>query len=122
MTARERRRNPRLPMSLTATCYIGEQAINDPLENISSAGLYLRTAADLKVDERARIVLSLPYIGGRRYCTVNGHVRRVDTDAGGRTKGAAIVFDPDMSDSDRTLIRSFMALWGVTPEDEEDAA
>jgi hypothetical protein len=99
-------------MSLTATCHIGGQAINEPLVNISTGGLYLRTKADVKDGERARIVLSLPYIGGRRYCTVNGQIKRVDRDGAGRTSGVAVVFDSDMSESDRALIRSFLALWG----------
>lgn len=57
--ARERRAHPRFPLVL-AVQYLGAESALDYTENLSEAGLFLRTEREFTLEERVKLVLFFP--------------------------------------------------------------
>lgn len=109
----ERRRDARMPVTLTAHCQIGSRYVRDMLSDISLGGLFMRTDEPASDGSAVRVALALPYADGLRFCTLTGTVVRTAREAGGRRAGVAIAFDDESDPFDREMLRGFLALWGA---------
>ena len=106
----DKRRTPRVSVSLTAHCRIGHRFIRDPVADLSLGGLYLRTHEPARAGAEVRAALALPSQDGPRYLTLVGSVARVDTDPRGHAQGLGIAFAAEqMAESDRAVLGSFIA-------------
>jgi uncharacterized protein (TIGR02266 family) len=93
----EKREHPRVPVTLTAHCRIGNRFIRDAVADLSEGGLYLRTKEPAREGTPVRVALALPHHEGPRFCTLVGSVARLDRDARGRLVGLGVSFDADQT-------------------------
>jgi Tfp pilus assembly protein PilZ len=108
--AEDKRRTPRVSVSLTAHCRIGNRFIRDPVADLSLGGLYLRTHEPARAGTPVRAALALPTQDGPRYLTLVGSVARVDTDPRGHAQGLGVAFAEDqMREQDRRALGLFIA-------------
>jgi hypothetical protein len=108
--AADKRRTPRVRVSLTAHCRIGNRFIRDPIADLSLGGLYLRTHEPARAGAPVRAALALPSQDGPRYLTLVGSVARVDTDPRGHAQGLGVSFvDEQMAAADRSALGAFIA-------------
>lgn len=106
----DKRRTPRVSVSLTAHCRIGNRFIRDPVADLSVGGLYLRTHEPARAGTPVRAALALPSQEGPRYLTLVGSVARVDTDARGHAQGLGVAFAQEqMAAQDREALGAFIA-------------
>src|SRR4051812_29507098 len=89
----EKRSHPRLAVTLTAHCRIGNRFIRDAIADLSEGGLYLRTKEPAREGTPVRVAIALPYDDGPKFCTLVGNVARVDRDPRGRLLGLGVSFD-----------------------------
>jgi hypothetical protein len=100
----ERRREPRLPLQLTAHCQIGGDYERGAVVDLSRNGLGLRTARSFERGTPMRVALALPYTEGPKFCTLSGTVvRSVENQVG-------MQLDPTVSRGDREVLHGFLAL------------
>lgn len=104
----EKRLFPRLPVSLTAHCRIGNRYVRDPIADLSLGGLFLRTRERAKAGTPVRVALALPSSGGPSYCTLVGSVTRVGHD-GGVNRGLGVSFvGEEIDQADRRALERFV--------------
>jgi hypothetical protein len=104
----EKRGSPRIPVTLTAHCRIGNRYVKDAVADLSEGGLYLRTREPAREGTPVRVALALPFVDGPRYCTLVGLVARVDRDARGFLKGLGVSFDGSLPSGDREALHGFL--------------
>ena len=100
----ERRREPRLPLQLTAHCQIGGDYERGAVVDLSRNGVGLRTGRSFPRGTPMRVALALPYTEGPKFCTLSGTVVR----SGNNEIGVQL--DPGVSRSDRDVLNGFLAL------------
>ena len=109
MSAQEKRTHPRVPVTLTAHCRIGNRFVRDALGDLSEGGLYLRTKEKAIEGTPVRVALALPLADGPRVITLVGNVVRVDRDARGQAKGLGVSFSgAQIHDVDRQSLTGFI--------------
>jgi uncharacterized protein (TIGR02266 family) len=89
--ANEKRIYPRLHVTLTAHCRIGNRFVRDAVADLSEGGLYLRTKEPAREGTQVRVALALPFTDGPKFCTLVGAVARVDRDSRG-SRGLGVSF------------------------------
>lgn len=105
----EKRSHPRLAVSLTAHCRIGNRFIRDAVADLSAGGLYLRTKEPAREGTEVRVAIALPYDDGPKFCTLVGNVARIDRDPRGRLLGLGVSFDDTQTAlHDRTTLSAFV--------------
>jgi hypothetical protein len=110
MKTSEKRGFPRVAVSLTAHCRIGNRFTRDAVVDLSSGGLYLRTRELAKKGTPVRVALALPHAGGPKFCTLVGSVAREDRDPLGRLLGLGVCLDAAQTPPhDRTLLQGFIS-------------
>src|SRR5260221_12266281 len=97
----EKRREPRLPVTLAAHCRLGERYLRETLSDVSLCGLFLRTEEGAIAGTPVRIALALPYVDGPRFCTLVGNVVRISRDEAGRVRGVGVAFDASLDRFDK---------------------
>jgi hypothetical protein len=106
----EKRIFPRVMVSLTAHCRIGNRFSRDSVIDLSSGGLYLRTREVAKKGTPVRVALALPHDTGPRYCTLVGAVAREDRDPSGKLRGLGVCLDRAKTPlHDRTVLQTFVS-------------
>lgn len=106
----EKRGAPRVPVSLTAHCRIGNRFVREPVADISIGGLYLKSNEPVKEGAEIRVALALPYADGPRFCTLAGCIVRIDRDERGRLCGVGVSFQPDaMASTDLETLETFVS-------------
>lgn len=106
----EKRATRRIPVELTAHCRIGNRFLREPVADLSSGGLYLKSQAPAEEGIPVRVALALPYPEGPRFCTLAGAVVRLDRSATGKLCGVAVSFkDDDMSPVDRRTLEAYLS-------------
>lgn len=106
----EKRLFPRLVVTLTAHCRIGNRYVRDPIGDLSLGGLFLRTRERAKEGTPVRVALALPSLHGPRYCTLVGNVARVDRDLAGTFRGLGVSFaEEQIGAADRLALERFFA-------------
>lgn len=107
--AREKRSSRRVPVSLTAHCRIGNRFVRDPVADLSTGGLYLKTKEPVKEGIPVRVALALPAEDGPRFCTLVGNVARIDRDEKGRLLGIGVSFtSEEIGSVDRSALERFL--------------
>ena len=110
LSQREKRAARRVSVALTAHCRIGNRFVREPVADLSSGGLYLKSHAPAQEGIAVRVALALPYDDGPRFCTLAGSVVRLDKDPAGRLCGLAVSFlSTEMSDADRVTLETFLS-------------
>jgi hypothetical protein len=110
MKMSEKRGFPRVAVSLTAHCRIGNRFTRESVVDLSNGGLYLRTRELAKKGTPVRVALALPYDSGPRFCTLVGAVARDDRDAFGKVLGVGVCARSRQTPlHDRTLLSTFVA-------------
>jgi uncharacterized protein (TIGR02266 family) len=104
----EKRGFPRIPVSLTAHCRIGNRYVKDAVADLSAGGLYLKTREPAREGTPVRVALALPFVDGPRYCTLVGAVARVDRDQRGVLRGLGVSFADVTQDGDREALNGFL--------------
>lgn len=106
----EKRASRRIPMSgLTAHCRIGNRFVRDPIGDLSSSGLYLKTREPAKEGVPVRVALALPGEDGPAFLTLVGNVARLDRDEKGRLVGIGVSFaDHEIGNLDRHALERFL--------------
>ena len=108
--ASEKRIYPRVHVTLTAHCRIGNRFIRDAVADLSEGGLYLRTKEPAREGTPVRVALALPFLDGPKFCTLVGAVARVDRDARGSARGLGVSFiGTEIGVTDRTALTGFLA-------------
>ncbi|MCU0697800.1 MAG: PilZ domain-containing protein [Myxococcaceae bacterium] len=107
-SAMEKRGSPRIPVTLTAHCRIGNRYVKDAVADLSEGGLYLKTREPAREGTPVRVALALPFTDGPRYCTLVGAVARVDRDARGFLKGLGVSFSSGAPAQDREALSGFL--------------
>lgn len=109
MRQQEKRIFPRVAVTLTAHCRIGNRFVRDAVADLSEGGLYLKTREPAREGTPVRVAIALPASDGVRFCTLVGSVARVDRDAKGAPKGLGVCFaGQDIAVSDRTTLHGFV--------------
>ena len=106
--AMEKRGFPRIAVTLTAHCRIGNRYVKDAVADLSEGGLYLKTKEPAREGTPVRVALALPFGDGPKYCTLVGLVARVDRDARGLLRGLGVSFANDLAISDRDALNGFI--------------
>lgn len=111
----EKRTFPRINVSLTAHCRIGNRYVRDAVADLSEGGLYLRTREPAREGTPVRVALALPFGDGPRFCTLVGAVARVDRDPRGYLRGLGVSFTGEqIAIADREALMGFI---GGTPRE-----
>ncbi|MBX7098056.1 MAG: PilZ domain-containing protein [Myxococcaceae bacterium] len=106
----ERRSSPRINVTLTAHCRIGNRFIRDAVADLSEGGLYLKTREPAREGTPVRVALALPAEESPHYCTLVGNVARVDRDGRGILKGLGVSFsEAEMAQLDRAALKGFLS-------------
>ncbi|GMU61839.1 MAG: hypothetical protein AMXMBFR34_36020 [Myxococcaceae bacterium] len=109
MRQSEKRVFPRVAVTLTAHCRIGNRFVRDAVVDLSEGGLYLKTREPAREGTPVRVAIALPALDGVRFCTLVGSVARVDRDAKGSAKGLGVCFSgQDITLSDRQTLTGFV--------------
>lgn len=109
MRAKEKRCFPRVPVTLTAHCRIGNRFVRDALGDLSEGGLYLRTKERAREGTPVRVALALPFDDGPRVVTLVGSVVRVDRDRLGQARGLGVSFaGKEIQKNDRASLNGFI--------------
>ncbi|MCC6336710.1 MAG: PilZ domain-containing protein [Myxococcales bacterium] len=109
MRQSEKRVFPRVAVTLTAHCRIGNRFVRDAVVDLSEGGLYLKTREPAREGTPVRVAIALPALDGVRFCTLVGSVARVDRDAKGSAKGLGVSFSgQDITLSDRETLTGFV--------------
>jgi uncharacterized protein (TIGR02266 family) len=109
MRQSEKRVFPRVAVTLTAHCRIGNRFVRDAVADISEGGLYLRTREPAREGTPVRVALALPMTDGVRFCTLVGSVARVDRDARGVARGLGVSFSgQDIAATDRETLHHYV--------------
>lgn len=104
----EKRVFPRLTVTLTAHCRIGNRYVRDPVGDLSLGGLFLRTRERAKEGTPVRVALALPSNHGPRYCTLVGSVARIERDGAGLFRGLGVSFAGEqIGAADRVALERF---------------
>ena len=99
----ERRKYPRVPLSVKVTKIENGSFQYCQASNISAAGLFIKASEPLSVGVRLRLAIALP----RRPIEVEGMVIRVMLDEG-YPSGMGVKFDP-LPEEKRQLIEEYVA-------------
>ncbi|MBX5484438.1 MAG: PilZ domain-containing protein [Myxococcaceae bacterium] len=106
----EKRASPRVRVSLTAHCRIGNRFVRDPIADLSTGGLYLKTKEPAREGLPVRVALALPDKDGPRFLTLVGNVARLDRDEKGRLLGIGVSFSAEeIGSRDREALERFLA-------------
>lgn len=106
--AQEKRGFPRIPVTLTAHCRIGNRYVKDAVADLSEGGLFLRTRESAREGTPVRVALALPFGDGPRYCTLVGAVARIDRDGRGVLRGLGVAFSGELGRPDREALSGFL--------------
>jgi hypothetical protein len=105
----EKRIFPRVPVTLTAHCRIGNRFVRDAVADLSESGLYLKTREPAREGTPVRVAIALPFGDGPRFCTLVGAVARVDRDSRG-TRGLGVSFtNAEIGTVDRHSLNGFIS-------------
>jgi len=104
----EKRGFPRIPVTLTAHCRIGNRYVKDAVADLSEGGLYLKTKEPAREGTPVRVALALPFGDGPKYCTLVGAVARVDRDARGLLRGLGVSFTSELPGTERAALTGFL--------------
>ena len=105
----EKRVFPRMTVTLTAHCRIGNRYVRDAVADLSEGGLYLKTKEPAREGTPVRVAIALPFLDGPRFCTLVGSVARVDRDARGTMKGLGVSFSgEEIASLDRRSLHGFL--------------
>ncbi|MHB8875719.1 MAG: PilZ domain-containing protein [Myxococcaceae bacterium] len=105
----EKRLFPRLAVTLTAHCRIGNRYVRDPVGDLSLGGLFLRTRERAKEGTPVRVALALPSQHGPRYCTLVGNVARIERE-GTIFRGLGVSFSGEqIGAADRLALERFFS-------------
>lgn len=109
MRQSEKRVFPRVAVTLTAHCRIGNRFVRDAVADLSEGGLYLRTREPAREGTPVRVAIALPATDGVRFCTLVGSVARVDRDAKGGARGLGVSFSgQDIAVTDRETLHGYV--------------
>ena len=107
--AQEKRVFPRMSVSLTAHCRIGNRYVRDAVGDLSEGGLYLKTREPARQGTPVRVAIALPYADGPRFCTLVGEVARLDRDPKGILRGLGVSFlGQEIAALDREALHGFI--------------
>ncbi len=110
MASAEKRGFPRVKLTLTAHCRIGNRFVRDAVADLSEGGLYLKTKEPAREGTPVRVALALPFGDRPHYCTLVGNVARVDRDARGLFRGIGVSFaEAEITSLDRQALTVFLA-------------
>jgi hypothetical protein len=100
-------RDTRLPEDETTTILV----------DLSNRGCRLQTRENLSAGDAIAFTLPADHdaIGDGGPFTLRGCVRRIATQAGSEARMLAVVFDPDMSDKNRTQLTALINRWASGP-------
>ena len=73
----DRRKSPRIAVSLHAHCQIGTRYVKEALADVSVTGFFLRTREAVREGSPVRAAVALPGAEGPRFLTLVGQVARV---------------------------------------------
>jgi hypothetical protein len=104
----EKRGFPRIPVTLTAHCRIGNRYVKDPVADLSEGGLFLKTREPAREGTPVRVALALPFGDGPKYCTLVGSVARIDRDGRGVLRGLGVSFTAELPIGDRQALNGFL--------------
>lgn len=108
MRQSEKRVHPRVAVTLTAHCRIGNRFVRDAVADLSEGGLFLRTREPARPGTPVRVAIALPASDGVRFCTLVGSVVRVERDAKGHL-GLGVSFSgEDITLGDRETLKGFV--------------
>ncbi|MBE2249222.1 MAG: PilZ domain-containing protein [Myxococcus sp.] len=107
-SGKEKRGFPRIPVTLTAHCRIGNRYVKDAVADLSEGGLYLKTREGAPEGTPVRVALALPYRDGPQYCTLVGAVARLDRDGRGLLRGLGVSFTAELPATDRQALSGFL--------------
>lgn len=110
VSATEKRGFPRVTVTLTAHCRIGNRYVKDAVADLSEGGLFLKTREPAREGTPVRVALALPFGDGPRYCTLVGSVARVERDGRGLLRGLGVSFSSDVQMGDREALNGFLKL------------
>ncbi len=106
---KEKRIFPRVTVTLTAHCRIGNRFIRDALGDLSEGGMYLRTRERAREGTPVRVALALPFEDGPRVITLVGSVVRVNRDSRGEAMGLGVSFEgTEIEKNDRASLNGFI--------------
>lgn len=106
----EKRIFPRIPVMLTAHCRIGNRFVRDAVADLSEGGLYLKTREPAREGTPVRVAIALPFTEGPRFCTLVGHVARIDRDQKGSPRGLGVTFvGEEINTLDRQALVGFIS-------------
>jgi uncharacterized protein (TIGR02266 family) len=109
MRQSEKRVFPRVSVTLTAHCRIGNRFVRDAVADLSEGGLYLKTREPAREGTPVRVAIALPATDGVRFCTLVGNVARVDRDAKGSARGLGVTFSgEEIALTDRQVLHGFV--------------
>ena len=106
--SQEKRVFPRVVVSLTAHCQIGNRYVRDAVGDLSEGGLYLKTREPARPGMPVRVAIALPYADGPRFCTLVGEVARLDRDPKGIMRGLGVSFSRQIANPDREALHGFI--------------
>lgn len=104
----EKRVFPRVPVTLTAHCRIGNRYVKDAVADLSEGGLFLKTREPAREGTPVRVALALPFGDGPKYCTLVGSVARVERDGRGLLRGLGVSFTDEVGSIDRAALAGFL--------------
>lgn len=104
----EKRGFPRIPVTLTAHCRIGNRYVKDAVADLSEGGLFLKTREAAREGTPVRVALALPFGDGPRYCTLVGSVARIERDGRGVLRGLGVSFTSELPAGDRQALSGFL--------------
>jgi hypothetical protein len=105
----EKRGAPRIPVSLTAHCRIGERYVKDDIGDLSERGLFLRTREPAREGTPVRVAVGLPAREGTRFCTLVGFVAREHRDMHGLLLGLGVRLCEETGENDRQSLGEFLS-------------
>lgn len=106
----EKRVHPRIAVTLTAHCRIGNRFIRDAVADLSEGGLYLKTREPAREGTPVRVALALPFADGPRFCTLVGAVARVDRDSRG-SRGLGVSFvSAEIASTDKQSLNGYISI------------
>lgn len=102
----ERRKHPRIAVTLHAHCQIGTRYVKEALGDLSRSGFFLRTREAVPPGSPIRAAVAVPAADGPHFLTLVGQVARVTREGLGIVFSRRETSTSDLSALERYLGRS----------------